>query len=90
MNNSGCRTSEEITNRKIELVSEEGLAKISRKLEIGYFIKLGLGEKKRKDNEKPSVLAETLEAIIGAIYLDGGYDASKDVIAKLYPELKSP
>lgn len=59
---SGCKTREEITNRKMELESEEGLAKISRELGIAPFIKMGIGETKQKANEKQSVLAETLEA----------------------------
>jgi ribonuclease-3 len=49
---SGCKTGEEITNRKMELESVEGLARISRELGIGTSIKLGLGEKKQKANEK--------------------------------------
>ena len=81
---SGYKTREEITNRKMELESEEGLAKISRMLGIGSSIRLGIGEKKQKANEKQYVLAETLEAIIGAIYLDGGYDASRETIIKWF------
>jgi ribonuclease-3 len=60
------------------------LAKVSQALGIGPFIKLGVGEEKQKANEEPKVLAETLEALIGAIYLDGGYSASKDVITKWF------
>ncbi|MCZ7385280.1 MAG: hypothetical protein O8C63_11105 [Candidatus Methanoperedens sp.] len=81
---SGYKTREDITNRKMELESEEGLAKISRTLGIGSSIRLGIGEKKQKANEKQYVLAETLEAIIGAIFLDGGYDASKKTIIKWF------
>ncbi len=81
---SGYKTREDITNRKMELESEEGLAKISRELGIGSSIRLGIGEKKQKADEKQYVLAETLEAIIGAIFLDGGYDASKDTIIKWF------
>ncbi len=81
---SGYKTREDITNRKMELESEEGLAKISRELGIGFCIRLGVGEKKQKANEKQYVLAETLEAIIGAIYLDGGFDASKKTIVRWF------
>jgi ribonuclease-3 len=81
---NGYRTREDITNRKMELESEEGLARISRELDAGSFLRLGLGEIKQKANEKQYVLAETLEAIFGAIYLDGGFDASKAVIARLF------
>lgn len=81
---SGCKTREEITNRKMELESVEGLAKIGRELGIGHFIKLGQGEIRQKANEKQYVLAETLEALIGAIYLDGGFEACRESIIRLF------
>ncbi|MBU4374597.1 MAG: dsRNA-specific ribonuclease [Euryarchaeota archaeon] len=81
---SGCKTGEEITNRKMELESEEGLAKISRELGIGNSIKLGIGEIKQRANEKQYVLAETLEALIGAIYLDSGFGACRKTIIKWF------
>lgn len=81
---AGCKTREEITNRKMELESEEGLARISRELGIAPFIKMGIGEKKQKANEKQYVLAETLEALVGAIFLDGGFDASRETIIKWF------
>jgi ribonuclease-3 len=81
---SGSKTREEITTKKQKLEREETLAEIARQLSIGQFIKLGIGEKKQQANEEPKVLAETLEAIIGAIYFDGGYDKVKDVISKWY------
>ena len=81
---SGCKTRDEITSKKKRLEREETLAKISQDLGIGPFIKLGVGEEKQKANEEPKVLAETLEALIGASYLDGGYSASKGVITKWF------
>jgi len=81
---SGCETRDEITSKKKSFEREEALAKISRKLGIGESIILGAGEKKQGANEEPYVLAETLEAVIGAIYLDGGYDTAKKVIAQLF------
>ena len=80
----GCKTRDEITKKKIELEREGTLAEISRKLGIGPFIKLGVGEEKQNANEQPKVLAETLEALIGAIYRDGGYNVSNGVVTKLY------
>ncbi len=81
---SGCDSRENITNRKKELEREEGLAGIARELGIGDAIKLGIGEKKQKANEEPKVLAETLEAIIAAIYYDGGFDAAMETIGKWF------
>ena len=74
---SGSKTRDEITLKKKGLERKETLANIAKKLHIGSFIKLGRGEKKQKIDKEPKTLAETLEALIGAIYLDGGYEASK-------------
>ncbi|HIE31005.1 MAG TPA: dsRNA-specific ribonuclease [Methanosarcinales archaeon] len=81
---SGCKTRDEITNSKAKLEREETLAKIGQSLGIGPFIKLGVGEGKQKAYEEPKVLAETLEALIGAIYLDRGYSTSKGVITEWF------
>ena len=81
---SGCCTRDEITRRKKRLEREEGLAEISKHIGIGSFLKMGKGEEKQKAQEEPYVLAETFEALIGAIYLDGGFEASKRVIMELF------
>lgn len=81
---SGCTTRDEITNRKKGLEREETLARMGRNMGIGPFIKLGIGEAKQSADKEPKVLAETLEALTGAIYLDGGYDVSKKVITKWF------
>ncbi|VVB87390.1 Ribonuclease 3 [uncultured archaeon] len=81
---SGCDTRDDITNRKKDLEREEKLAEIGRNLGIGAFIKLGIGEKKQRAGEEPKVLAETLEAIIAAIYHDGGFETAKGTISKWY------
>lgn len=81
---SGVNSRGEITNRKKSLEREEGLAEISRRTGIGSYLKLGKGEKKQRADEEPYVLAETFEAVIGAIYLDGGFEASRKVIEDLF------
>jgi ribonuclease-3 len=81
---SGYSTRGDITSRKKSLEREEGLAEISKRLGVGSVLKLGKGEEKQKAQEEPYVLAETFEAIIGAVYLDGGFDASKETIKKLF------
>jgi ribonuclease-3 len=80
----GCKTRDDITTRKKKLEREEGLVPVSRKLKIGASIIFGKGEIKQKAEEEPYVLAETLEAVFGAIYLDGGFVASKEVISRLF------
>lgn len=81
---SGCSTRGEITIRKKSLEREEELADVSKRLGIGSVLKLGKGEEKQNAQDEPYVLAETFEAVIGAIYLDGGFDASKRTIIKLF------
>ncbi len=82
--NSGCKTREELTNKKKALERKESLAELGRELGIGDFILLGTGERKQRANEEPYVLAETLEAVIGAIYLDGGYESARETVAKWF------
>ncbi len=84
---TGCKTREEITTKKQRLEREETLAEIARKLSIGPFIQLGIGETKQNADKEPKVLAETLEAIMGAIYFDSGYNVTKTVIAEWFKDL---
>ncbi len=81
---SGINSRGEITSRKKSLEREERLAMISKRIDVGSFLKLGKGEKKQRADEEPYVLAETLEAIIGAIYLDGGFEACRTTITRLF------
>jgi ribonuclease-3 len=86
----GTRTRAEITTSKIELERKSALAKIARKLDIAQDIRMNNGEQKLKAEEQPYVLAETLEAILGAIYLDGGYCSAMDSVRRWYgPEVFS-
>ena len=78
---SGYNTREDITKKKIELERKETLAKIGEELKLDDYIILGAGEKKQKINREAKTLAETFEALIGAIYNDGGFDACKEVIS---------
>jgi dsRNA-specific ribonuclease len=91
---SGCKTRDGITRKKAKLEREEGLTRISRELGIGPFIELGIGEKKQEAHDEPKVLAETLEAIVGSIYLDGGFDVSHQTVRKWFkrsfPHGKAP
>jgi ribonuclease-3 len=79
---SGCDTAKKITDEKKEIENRDILASISQELMIGNFMLMSNGEKIQHANEMPTPLAETLEAVIGAIYLDAGYDTSMKVIKK--------
>jgi ribonuclease-3 len=66
-----------LSKLKAGLVSETSLAAAARRLDLGAHLRLGRGEELSKGREKPSLLADALEAVIAAIYLDGGLEASR-------------
>ena len=70
----------ELTRHRSMYVNNELLAKIAKKLEIGKFLLLGKGEKNQKGNLNPTNLANTLESIIGEIYLDSNLEICRNVI----------
>jgi ribonuclease-3 len=70
-------TEGELSKLKARLVSEPSLAKAARILEIGALLRLGRGEELTQGREKNSLLANALEALIAAIYLDGGLEAAR-------------
>jgi len=80
----------QLTRLRASLVKGETLAEIARGLNLGNFLILGSGELKNGGWRRESILADTLEAIIGAVYMDGGLSACEQLIDKLYYErLKS-
>ena len=81
---NGASSRDEITQKKKELEREENLARAGRELKIGGYIRLGAGERKQGAEREPYVLAETLEAIIGAIFLDGGYEAAEQCVKQWF------
>lgn len=66
-----------LSKLKAKLVSEPSLADAARRLGLGACLKLGRGEELSKGREKTSLLADALEAVIAAVYLDGGLEASR-------------
>lgn len=78
----GSTTPEKITSKKQEIEKRETLGYLSKNLELGSFLRLGAGEKKQKINKQKNTLAETLEAVIAAIYLDVGFEAAKRIVMK--------
>ena len=73
----------ELTRRRSMYVNNSYLAKKARKLNLGKYLFLGKGETKQNGHETPSNLANTLEAIFGAIYLDANYETVKKIIEKI-------
>lgn len=74
----------ELSRLRANLVRQEALADIAADLHVGDVLRLGEGELKSGGFRRPSILADTLEAIFGAIYLDAGFDAAHAVIERLY------
>ncbi|MGI9579127.1 MAG: ribonuclease III, partial [Microthrixaceae bacterium] len=73
-----------LARRRAELVNTVMLAEISAEMNMGAEIQLGKGEERTGGREKASILADALEAVLGAVFLDGGLEASRRVIADLY------
>lgn len=72
-----------LTRIRAEVVSEKGLSAVARGLDLGAGLRLGNGEEKSGGRDKPSLLADALEALFGAVYRDGGFSAAVRVIEKL-------
>jgi len=69
-----------LTRLRAKLVRRETLALVARDLELGDYLSLGIGEAKSGGQNRDSILADALEAVIGAIYLDGGMTSARDFI----------
>ncbi len=79
-----------LSARRAAIVSAAGLARIARRIDLGDALRLGEGESRRDGRTRVSLLASGLEALVGAIYLDLGYDAVRVWLLDLSaPELTS-
>lgn len=76
----------ELSRIRSSLVKEEALARVARDIDLGQYIHLGAGELKSGGFRRDSILSDALEAIIGATYLDSGYEEAKKLILFLYQE----
>ncbi len=76
-----------LTRLRANLVKRETLARLARKLDLGSLVRLGPGERKSGGWRRDSILANTLESIIGSIYLDAGMDACSGFILRLYQDM---
>lgn len=74
----------DLSRLRANLVKQQSLYEIAQRLELSQFLRLGEGELKSGGFRRPSILADTLEALFGAIFLDSGFEAARDVIRALY------
>jgi ribonuclease-3 len=80
------RSEGELSKTRAALVSEVGLAKAAEAMGLGEWIFLGRGEDQAGGRRKPSILSDALEALVGAVYLDGGFIAAHEVTERLFTE----
>ncbi|MEI7574811.1 MAG: ribonuclease III [Methylotenera sp.] len=76
----------DLSRLRAQLVKEATISEIALSLDLGDALKLGEGELKSAGWRRPSILADALEAIIGAVYLDGGFAAAEALVLHLYAE----
>ncbi len=74
----------DLSRVRANLVNEARLSAIARRIGLGTHIKLGKGEQLSGGHDKDSILADALEALVAAVYLDGGFQAAFEVVTKLF------
>jgi len=80
----------DLSKFRARVVDETGLCQVALRLGLGDYLLLGRGEDQGLGREKPSILANTTEALIGALYLDAGFDKTMEIVGRLFlPLLES-
>lgn len=77
----------DLSRIRANLVKQDTLHGLAVGLGLPQLMRLGDGEKRSGGSKRPSILADTLEAIIGAVYLDAGYDAAQALVRRLYQKV---
>jgi ribonuclease-3 len=77
----------ELSRQRASLVRQEALAQVAQSIRLGDYLRLGEGELKSGGSRRPSILADALEAVLGAIYLDAGFDGARAVAERLLEPL---
>jgi ribonuclease III len=76
----------ELSRLRANLVNQTVLAEIAAQLEVGPQLRLGEGEIKTGGANRPSILADAVEALLGAVFVDTGFDAARDLVKRLFDE----
>lgn len=74
----------QLTQMRARIVNMRTLASLAANLHLGALLRLGVGESRSGGRRRPSILADTVEAILGAVYLDGGFDAARETVHRLF------
>jgi ribonuclease III len=78
----------ELSRVRANLVKQDTLHKIAQELHLGSLIQLGEGELRSGGNKRPSILADGLEAVIGAVYLDAGFEKAAALVHRLFDKVE--
>jgi len=79
----------DLSRLRANLVKQQSLSEIAERLGLSDFLRLGEGEMKSGGFRRPSILADTMEAVFGAVFVDGGFEGAREVIGRLFePVLK--
>lgn len=76
----------ELSKTRAAVVNEDGLARVAETLSLGQWIFLGKGEEQAGGRAKPSILADTLEALLGAVFVDAGFEAAYRSVEVLFED----
>ncbi len=74
-----------LSHQRALLVCEAALSQVARRLGLGEALIMDKGEEQTGGREKPSVLCDAMEAVLAAVYLDGGMDAAREIVARCWP-----
>jgi ribonuclease-3 len=77
----------ELAPMRAAVVNRTSLARAARSIDLGRALRLGRGEEHAGGRDKPSILADAIEAVFGAVYLDGGYDPAREVVERVMGKL---
>lgn len=77
----------DLSKSRAMVVDEAGLYRVAKRLKLGDYLFLGKGEELSHGRKKPSILANTMEALLGAIYLDAGFEKTKEITRNLFAPL---
>jgi len=74
----------ELTLLRSQLVNESSLAELARRLSLDAHVLVGKGEENQGGRGRPALLSDVFEAVVGALFLDGGYDAARAAISRIF------
>jgi ribonuclease-3 len=77
----------DLSKYRATVVNENGLYQVAQSLGLGEYLTLGKGEEVTGGRKRPSILANTMEAVLGALYLDAGFEKTKEIIQRLFSPL---